>query len=55
MDYMNKKRPQQVVGMAYVPWQNWGDLYEPAKALQCGTLFAVLNKPFIGCRCDRKR
>ncbi|MBO5459937.1 MAG: spore coat associated protein CotJA [Lachnospira sp.] len=55
MDYMNKKRPQQVVGMAYVPWQNWGELYEPAKALQCGTLFAVLNKPFIGCRCDRKR
>lgn len=55
MDSMNKKYAQQVVGMAYVPWQRWGDLYEPCKALKCGTLFAALNKPFIGCRRDRKR
>lgn len=55
MDCMNRNCPQQVVGMAYVPWQRWGDLYEPGKALQCGTLFAVLNMPFIGCRRDRRR
>jgi hypothetical protein len=40
----------QVVAMAYIPWQTWGDLYEPSKALKCGTLFTVLNKPFVGCR-----
>lgn len=28
----------QVVGMAYVPWQRWGDIYEPCKALARGTL-----------------
>ena len=41
----------QVPGMAYVPWQRWGELYRPDKALHCGTLFAVLDKPFRGgCR-----
>lgn len=56
MDYMNKKyAQQQVVGMAYIPWQHWGDLYEPCKALKSGTLFPILNKPFIGCRNDRNR
>lgn len=54
MDSMNKKFTQQVVGMAYVPWQRWGELYEPCKALKCGTLFPVLYMPFVGCRRDRK-
>ncbi|MEQ2534089.1 spore coat associated protein CotJA [Lachnospira hominis (ex Hitch et al. 2024)] len=41
----------QVVGMAYVPWQRWGDIYEPCKALARGTIFAALDKPFKGgCR-----
>ena len=41
----------KVVGMAYVPWQRWGDIYEPCKALARGTLFAALDKPFKGgCR-----
>lgn len=34
--------------MAYVPWQKWDELYDPCKALECGTLFPVLNKPFTG-------
>ena len=29
MDCMNKKNPPQVVGMTYVPWQHWGEVYEP--------------------------
>lgn len=53
MDCMNRKYSSQTLGMAYIPWQHWGDVYEPCKALKCGTLFPVLNKPFIGCRPER--
>ena len=38
----------QVVGMAYVPWQQFGNLYEPDQALRNGTVFQDLNKPFHG-------
>lgn len=38
------------IGMGYVPWQQWRELYEPAKALQAGTIFAELDKPFLGMR-----
>lgn len=38
------------IAMCYVPWQRWGDLYDPCKALKCGTLFPVLSKPFAGGR-----
>ncbi len=42
---------KKVPAMAYVPWQHWGDIYEPCKALKRGTLFAILDKPFKGgCR-----
>lgn len=37
--------------MAYVPWQELQAVYEPEKALCCGTLFPELYKPFSGgCR-----
>lgn len=36
------------VGMAYVPWQCFQDVYEPDKAFQYGTIFPELNKPFYG-------
>lgn len=35
-------------GMAYVPWQYFNDVYDPDKALQYGTIFPELNKPFYG-------
>lgn len=39
------------VGMCYVPWQMWGSVYEPCKALERGTMFPDLDKPFLGgCR-----
>lgn len=44
-NYVNSN---QVPGMAYVPWQRWGDYYDPCKAFTRGTLFAVLDKPFKG-------
>lgn len=39
-----------VLAMAYVPVQQWGDLYAEELALQKGTLFADLDKPFLGGR-----
>lgn len=36
------------IAMAYVPWQRWRNLYEAPKALQCGTVFGELYKPFLG-------
>ncbi len=37
-----------VAAMAYVPVQTDTTMYDEAKALQEGTLFPVLNKPFAG-------
>lgn len=37
-----------VVAMAYVPFQLDKTAYTPEQALQNGTLFTVLNKPFCG-------
>ncbi len=39
------------IAMAYVPWQNMNQVYEPAQALRAGTLFPELEKPF----CDTMR
>lgn len=36
------------VAMAYVPWQNWNNLYDLDKALAVGTIFPCLNRPFLG-------
>ena len=37
-----------VVGMAYVPIQEWNKIYEPSEALSRGTQFPELDKPFFG-------
>lgn len=39
-----------VPAMAYVPCQQWGQIFEPERALDAGTLFPVLDKPFYGRR-----
>lgn len=36
------------LAMAYVPIQQWGDLYDIDVGLQRGTIFAQLDKPFLG-------
>lgn len=38
----------EVLAMAYVPWQRFNETYEPAKALKAGTIFPELDKPFLG-------
>ncbi len=55
---MNKQRSMfpsdPVVGMAYVPWQQLEEVYDPEVALQRGTIFPELFKPFTaGGRCCR--
>lgn len=47
---MDKNDPLagMALAMAYVPWQFMHETYEPDKALQCGTIFPELNKPFLG-------
>ncbi len=50
---MNDPLSDLPVAMAYVPWQTWKDLYEIDKALEVGTIFEELNKPFLGRRCGR--
>ena len=39
-----------VLAMAYVPMQQFDETYEPEQALDNGTLFPDLNKPFLGRR-----
>lgn len=38
----------KTLAMAYVPWQTWRDIYEVEKALEHGTIFCELDKPFLG-------
>lgn len=39
------------VAMAYVPFQEIKDLYDDCKALERGTVFPCLDKPFLGGCC----
>jgi hypothetical protein len=39
------------VAMMYVPMQTDTTMYDEMKALECGTLFPCLNKPFAGKCC----
>lgn len=41
------------IGMTYTPMQSWENLYCPSQALEQGTLFIDLDKPFIGRRTSR--
>lgn len=41
------------IAMAYVPFQQYNSkLYSPAQALESGTAFPVLDKPFYGPKCS---
>ena len=37
------------LAMGYVPWQEWGKIYDPEEGLCNGTIFPELNLPFLGC------
>ncbi len=36
------------LAMAYVPWQEWQNIYEAEKGFHRGTIFEELDKPFKG-------
>lgn len=36
------------VAMAYIPFQQFGQLYPPEKGYKQGTIFPDLDKPFLG-------
>lgn len=39
------------LAMAYVPWQQWGEVYPLNTGLSRGTIFPELDKPFFKGRC----
>lgn len=39
-------------GMAYVPYQQWGEVYPEDEAFSRGTMFPQLDYPFEGGCCD---
>ena len=47
-DAASDRQPEYVVAMAYVPWQEWEDVYELCEGFEIGTIFPSLNKPFVG-------
>ncbi len=38
-----------VLAMAYVPFQQWNQVYTAEKGLCTGTIFPCLDLPFVGC------
>ena len=46
--------PNPVLGMAYIVNQKWCSVYEPCKALKAGTIFPMLDLPFLGRSCGRR-
>lgn len=44
------ERMNKSLAMAYVPVQHWNTIYEPMKALYCGTAFPELDLIFCGRR-----
>ncbi len=48
-----KDCPFPTLAAAFIPPQAWEDIYTPEVALSRGTLFAQLDKPFIGERDER--
>lgn len=40
--------PDMPLAMAYVPWQKWREIYSAEMGFKRGTIFAELDKPFIG-------
>lgn len=46
LDTVSRFPARTPLAMAYVPFQEWGEVYDDDKALSCGTLFPDLKLPF---------
>ena len=49
--YTNNTTQSCGPGMCYVPWQKWEDIYSPEEGFARGTIFAQLDKSYIGRKC----
>ena len=47
-DRGNAPVEKMMPGMAFVPWQEWEDIYCIEEGIERGTIFAQLDKPWIG-------
>ncbi len=45
---VNAPVDQMMIGMGYVPWQKWQNIYDLDEALKRGTIFEDLDKPYLG-------
>ena len=54
MENLNSKNIDDMpIAMAYVPYQQWRNIYEPNEAFRRGTIFKELDLPFTcarGCK-----
>lgn len=48
MDTAPEYKEHLPIAMAYVPRQVWRDIYDSGKGIMRGTIFAELDKPFMG-------
>ncbi len=59
MEEAAMQRPKSVFpsvtppGMSYVPFQQWGEVYDADTGLKRGTMFPVLDLPFQKCGGDK--
>ena len=44
----NEPVDKMEIGMCYVPWQKWQNIFNMDEGLQNGTIFADLCKPYLG-------
>ncbi len=54
MPMMSRFPKQTPIGMAYVPYQQWGETYTAEEALCRGTLFPEIDYPFGGGDCTNE-
>ena len=46
-NYQQTNQQQMVLAAIYVPWQDYGPIYQPNEALKYGTVFRALNQPYV--------
>ena len=52
-DTANTTEMNYKLAMVYSPYQEWQNIYCGEKALENGTIFAELDKPFWGYKCTK--
>jgi hypothetical protein len=45
---LEKSNVNKLIGICFVPIQEWEQIYDEDTAFSAGTIFPSLNKPFLG-------